>query len=324
MTRRFYARHEAKTIDWASSADPLAAIFGSFWCGAACAVEPVDARAIVSVRPDRSGGSCASLAEGVVVVSRQAQPHAKVTWSRFDLTPAAMRRRHGCRVQHRATRRPARLAQAHAAPARAHRRLQRRSRRDSPDAGEREQPPTARAGNARSLCDARRISWTIDRSPRCGLDANLSRITALARRGASCRFPSTPSFASRACTQIGSLRIAAVRPKCDGFRPRWRRSTFVSEMCSAPWRASGHGLPRAAARRCSMVVRAIRGFMPCRAGRGVVERMRRDGFGGSARDRTEPAALPAGRGGRSERRCPRDGASHHANSSVPYATALQS
>ncbi|HRN60304.1 MAG TPA: NAD(P)H-binding protein [Chiayiivirga sp.] len=236
------------------------------------------------------------LAQGFVVeaVSRQAQPAREgVTWSRFDLyaggdaatAPDVVfstgpldgllawlgRTRH----------RPERIVAFSSTSA--------ETKRDSPDAGERELAANlARAEAAlEAFCDARRIGWTILRPTLvygCGLDANLSRIAALARRwrvvplsidAVGLRQPVHAQDLA-ACAVRAAMRPQSAQRHYDlggGEALSYREMVQRTVACIRP---RGYLVLLPAWLFDGLMQTVSRFHAMSGAGRGVVERMRRD------------------------------------------------
>jgi nucleoside-diphosphate-sugar epimerase len=236
------------------------------------------------------------LAHGAVVeaVSRQAQPAREgVAWSRFDLyaggdavaAPDVVfstgpldgllawlgRTRH----------RPGRIVAFSSTSA--------ETKQDSPDAAERELAANlARAEAAlEAFCDARRIAWTILRPTLvygCGLDANLSRIVALARRWRVVPL-SRDAVGLRQPVHAQDLAVcavrAAVRPQSarrrydlgGGEALSYREMVRRTVACARP---RGHVILLPAWLFNGLVQTASRLHALSDVGRGVVGRMRRD------------------------------------------------
>ncbi len=236
------------------------------------------------------------LARGIVVeaVSRQAQPAREgLSWSRFDLYAGGDAAAAPDLVFStgpldgllawlgRTRHRPGRIVAFSSTSA--------ETKQDSPDATERELAANlARAEAAlEAFCDARRIAWTILRPTLvygCGVDANLSRIAALARRWRVVPL-SRDAVGLRQPVHAQDLAICAVsaaeRPQSarrrydlgGGEALSYREMVRRTVVCIRPrgylvllpaWMFNG--MMRAASRLHAL----------SDVGRGVVERMRRD------------------------------------------------
>jgi nucleoside-diphosphate-sugar epimerase len=236
------------------------------------------------------------LAQGAVVeaVSRQAPPSDEgLVWSRFDLyvggdSAAAPDVVFSAgpldgllawlgRTRHR----PGRIVAFSSTSA--------ETKQDSPDAAERELAASlARAEAAlESFCDARRIDWTILRPTLvygCGMDENLSRIAALARRWRLVPL-SRDALGLRQPVHARDLAFCAVRAAACPASARRRydlgggevlsyREMVRRTVCCVRPRAYLVLLPAwlfIAAVRLVSRTRAVAGL-----GRGVVVRMQRD------------------------------------------------